>query len=73
VIVALREPYCATPSATVRGWGWDIKAGLNYRDQDPLVQLGAPALPGVGQAGVFAEIWRQRLLDCDEVVGIDWA
>jgi putative transposase len=25
------------------------------------------------QAGVFAEIWRQGLLDYDEVVGIDWA
>ena len=25
------------------------------------------------QAGVFHEIWRQGLLDYDEVVGIDWA
>ena len=25
------------------------------------------------QAGVFAEIWRQGLLDYDEVVGIDWS
>lgn len=24
------------------------------------------------QAGVFHEIWRQGLLDYDEVVGIDW-
>ena len=25
------------------------------------------------QAGVFAEIWRQGLLDYDEAVGIDWS
>src|SRR6266852_6434407 len=25
------------------------------------------------QAGVFAEIWRQGLLDYDEEIGIDWA
>ncbi len=25
------------------------------------------------QAGVFHEVWRQGLLDYDEVVGIDWA
>ena len=25
------------------------------------------------QAGVFAEIWRQGLLDYDQLVGIDWA
>ena len=25
------------------------------------------------QAGVFHEIWRQGLLDYDEVVGIDWS
>jgi transposase len=26
-----------------------------------------------GQAGVFAEIWRQGLLEYDKIVGIDWA
>ena len=25
------------------------------------------------QAGVFAEVWRQGLLDYDQLVGIDWA
>ena len=34
---------------------------------------GAPALSGVGAGRGVRGIWRQGLLDYDEVVGIDWA
>jgi len=42
------------------------------RDRGVLELVGASALSGVGAGGVFAEIWRQGLLDYDGVVGIDW-
>ena len=43
------------------------------RDGGLLLELCAPALSGMERAGVFAEIWRQGLLEYDKVVGIDWA
>ena len=38
-----------------------------------LVKLGARRFQEWEQAGVFQEIWRQGLLEYDEVVGIDWS